>query len=81
MLPILSKLYERLVHNQVVKSVETHHLLADKVTGLRKSHSTSTVLFSMLGHIKSNGDGQNTDPQSMDYPNRLPNSINQFFLL
>ena len=27
----------------------------------------------MLGHIESNGDGQNTDPQSMDYPNRLPN--------
>ena len=27
----------------------------------------------MLGHIKSNGDGQNTDPHSMDHPNRLPN--------
>ena len=51
MFPILSKMYERLVHNQVVKFVGTHHLLADKTSGFREGCSTSTVLFSIRDDI------------------------------
>lgn len=50
-LPVLSKVYERLVHNQIVEHVENNHLLADKMSGFRKGHSTQTVLIGMRDDI------------------------------
>ena len=32
----------------------------------------NTLYQSMILMVSKNGDGQNTDPQSMDYPNGLP---------
>ena len=50
-LPVLSKIYERLVHNQVVQFLENHHLLEDNISGFRKGHSTTSVLLSMRDDI------------------------------
>ena len=48
---VLSKIYERLVHNQVVEFLENHHLLEDNISGFRKSHSTTSVLLSIRDDI------------------------------
>ena len=50
-LPVLSKIYERLVHNQVVEFLENHHLLEDNISGFRKSHSATSVLLSIRDDI------------------------------
>ena len=50
-LPVLSKIYERLVHNQVVEFLENHHLLEDNNSGFRKGHSTTSVLLSIRDDI------------------------------
>lgn len=49
-LPVLSKIYERLVHNQVVEVLENHHLLEDNISGFRKGQA----LYNTLQHIESN---------------------------
>ena len=51
MLPVLSKIYKRLVHNQVVEFLENHHLLEDNISGFRKSHSATSVLLSIRDDI------------------------------
>ena len=50
-LPVLPKIYERLVHNQVVEIFENHHLLEDNISGFRKGHSTASVLLSIRDDI------------------------------
>ena len=45
------KIYERLVHNQVVEFLENHHLLEDNISGFRKGHSTTSVLLSIRDDI------------------------------
>ena len=50
-LPVLSKIYERLVHNQVVEFLENYHLLEDNISGFRKGHSTASVLLSVRDDI------------------------------
>ena len=50
-MPVLSKIYERLVHNQVVEFLENHHLLEDNISGFRKGHSTKSVLLSIRDDI------------------------------
>ena len=50
-LPVLSKIYERLVHNQVVEFLENHHLLEDNNSGFGKGHSTTSVLLSIRDDI------------------------------
>ncbi|RMX43327.1 hypothetical protein pdam_00014956 [Pocillopora damicornis] len=50
-LPVLSKIYERLIHNQVDEFLENHHLLEDNISEFRKSHSTTSVLLSIQDDI------------------------------
>ena len=46
--PVLSKIYKRLIHNQVVNFFKkNHHFLADTFSGFRKGHSTTSVLFNV----------------------------------
>ena len=50
-LPVLSKIYDRLIHNQVDEFLENHHLLEDNISEFRKSHSTTSVLLSIQDDI------------------------------
>lgn len=43
--PVLSKICERLIHNQVVEFLENHNLLEDNISGFRKGHSTHVFLL------------------------------------
>ena len=44
-LPVLSKVFEKLVANQVVTFSENEAILRDNISGFRKGHSTTTVLM------------------------------------
>jgi len=42
---VLSKVFERLVHHQVIDYIDSHFLLKENISGFRKGHSTTTVLL------------------------------------
>ena len=44
-LPALSKVYERLILNQIVKYIDKHSVLNENVTGFREGHASSSVLL------------------------------------
>ena len=44
-MPVLSQVFERLVHQQVVSFIDSHDLFKDNISSFRKSHSTTTVLL------------------------------------
>ena len=50
-LPVLSKVFERLVHQQVVSFIDSHDLFKDNIWGFRKGHSTTTVLLRIRDDI------------------------------
>ena len=50
-LPVLSKVYERLVHHQVIDYIESRTLFKDNISGFRKGHSTTTVLLGIRDDI------------------------------
>lgn len=50
-LPVLSKIFERLVMNQIVDFIEKEQILNEKVCGYRKGHSTVTALLGIKDMI------------------------------
>ena len=50
-LPVLSKVYERLVLSQLLEYVELERLFQDTTSGYRKGHSTTTVLLRIRDDI------------------------------
>ena len=50
-LPVLSKVFERLVHQQVLPFIDSHNLLKDNISGFRKGHSTTSVLLRIKDDI------------------------------
>ena len=50
-LPVLSKVYERLVHHQVIDYIESRTLFKDNISGFRKGHSTTAVLLDIRDDI------------------------------
>ena len=51
-LPILFKVYERLVCKQFVKYIEEQKVLKDTMSGFRPNHSTQTLLLKIRDDIK-----------------------------
>lgn len=50
-LPVLSKVFERLILTQMVGFIEQHHLLSKHQSGFRKGHSTITVALKLRDDI------------------------------
>ena len=50
-LPVVSKIFERLVHDQTYKYVSDAGILTDRQSGFRKRHSTGTCLVEFLDAI------------------------------
>ena len=50
-LPNVSKIFERLVLNQILVFIEKQALLASSISGYRKGHSTTTVLMGITDDI------------------------------
>ena len=60
-LPVLSKIFELLVMNQIVDFIEKKQILNEKVCGCRKGHSTVTALLGIKGMIaRATGRGEIT---------------------
>eukprot|EP00112_Aurelia_sp_Birch-Aquarium-sp1_P020387 Seg5240.1 transcript_id=Seg5240.1/GoldUCD/mRNA.D3Y31 product="RNA-directed DNA polymerase from mobile element jockey" protein_id=Seg5240.1/GoldUCD/D3Y31 len=51
-LPVLDKIFERLVANQLVDFIEETKLFRDTITGFRKGHSTGNALLKIRDDIK-----------------------------
>ena len=51
LLPLLSKVFERVVLNQIGEFLSLNKLLYDYQSGFRKNHSTDTCLFFLNGKI------------------------------
>lgn len=50
-LPVLSKVFERLVYHQVIDYIDSRTLLKENISGFRKGHSTTTVLLGIRDDI------------------------------
>jgi hypothetical protein len=50
-LPALSKIFERLVNNQIVTYIDEQGLLASGISGYRRGHSTTTVLLRIRDNV------------------------------
>ena len=50
-IPGLSKVYERLVHHQVIDYIESRTLFKDNISWFRKGHSTTAVLLDIRDDI------------------------------
>ena len=44
-LPALSKVYEQLVHNQILEFIKQNLVFIERVTGYCEGHSTTTVFL------------------------------------
>ena len=76
-LPILSKMLERLVHNQVYHYIDHNNMLNECQAGFRKRNSTGTCLIEFLNEIYNNMDsGRLTDVLFLDL--RLTLSITKW---
>lgn len=55
-LPFLSKVFERLIHNQITHYLDTNNLLTDRQSGFRKKHSCITALVDVAEEIRKEVD-------------------------
>ena len=55
-LPVVSKVMERIVHDQVYEHIRLHSLLSEAQFRFRKYHSTSTCILKLLNNIYLNMD-------------------------
>jgi len=67
-LPVLSKVYERLIAKQVCSYVEENNIYKSTMSGFRKNHSTTTLLMKMRDDIlKAMNRGEVTLAVFLDY--------------
>lgn len=55
-LPVFSKVFERIVYNQMYKYLMDHNLIFENQSGFRSRYSTDTALTSLADRIKQNTD-------------------------
>ena len=51
-LPVVSKIFERIVYDQLSKHLDKHNILYKYQSGFRRSHSTETALIDLSDRIK-----------------------------
>lgn len=67
-LPLFSKVFERLIAKQICSYIELKYLLKDTISGFRKSHSTCTLMLKLRDDIlKSMSKGELTLSIFNDY--------------
>lgn len=67
-LPVVSKVLEKHMYNQINEFVNCHKIIPNCQSGFRKNHSTTTALSKILNDIRSNSDkSQNTLLALLDF--------------
>ena len=56
LLNCFSKIFERLIHKQVISFLHKHALLYQYQSGFRENHSTTTALIEIIDGIKNDID-------------------------
>ena len=51
LLPTMSKIFERMIHNQTYEYFNNNNLLAEQQYGFRKLHSTEYAAVKLLDHV------------------------------
>ena len=51
MLPYISKIFEKLIHNRMMDFINHHNLLYEHQYGFRPNHSTSSAIAHVINHI------------------------------
>ena len=51
-LPVISKVFEKIVLQQIVSHVESHHIYKDTIAGFRKGYSTGSALLNLRDNIR-----------------------------
>ena len=51
-LPVFSKVFEKIVLQQIVSHVESHHIYKDTIAGFRKGYSTASALLNLRDNIR-----------------------------
>lgn len=57
-LPLLSKVFEKIVHSQMIQYLESNNLIDPLQTGFRKNHSTQTALLKLADDIRTGMDSK-----------------------
>ena len=53
LLPTMSKIFERMIHNQMYEYFNNNNLLAEQQYGFRKLHSTEYAAVKLLDHVSN----------------------------
>ena len=61
LLPVLSKIYEKVVFTQLYQYLTTHNLLFDSQHGFRENYSTETATIELTDYLKTQIEGQKRD--------------------
>ena len=56
MLPVLSKVFERLIVKQLCNFIEINNIYSSTQGGYRRNHSTNTILIKMSDDILNKGE-------------------------
>ena len=59
LLPVLSKLFEKIMYRRTVNFLEKHDLIYAKQFGFRKKHSTNDAILMLVGNVLEGLDNNN----------------------
>ena len=61
LLPTISKIFERILYNQLYEYFDNNHLLAEQQYGFRSNHSTEYAAVKLVDHISKEMESGNTN--------------------
>ena len=61
LLPVFSKLIEKLMYNQIMSFIEENNIIYEHQYGFRKKHTTTHPLLHLLNHISESSNKPNPE--------------------